>query len=750
MSSGPDEPVGITPQADSSVVRFGTFTLDLSTGELTRSGRLVPLQNQPARVLCLLVSNAGRLVTRNELRLALWSADTFVEFETALNIAVAKIRHALGDAASSPRFIETLPRRGYRFIADVRPAERSHPPVAPEAPPQTETPVVVSAPVVAPTTVNAQSSGAPAGTHPWLTWLAAVLAAGAVGVAAFWASPVPLRPDRPALALTPRLSRVTNLGTVVRAAISRDGQSLAYAVAAGARESLWIRRLDSASPVQLIEPRVGTYRRGGGLAFAPGGWVYYAWFRPDLAGVSISRVHRDGGQAEVLRNVWDLPSFDPSGRRFACITTTSSSIRDSRLLVYDADATKPRVVAMRAPPATFVQMRPAWSPDGRRLAVWTMSERTPTMRDLVVVDAQNRQERVVTSQRLHAVDGMVWLPDGEHVVVAARERASSPLRLWQIGLAAPVMRPLTTDISDYLLAGVTNDGRRLAAVRVDVARSVWVAPLADVARARQIASDAGELPDLESLAWTPDGRVLHTSAESGNADIWVLDPSRGTRQQLTTNPHDDFNPAISPDGNTIVFASDRSGPSGLWTMSAVGERSARQLTGGGDSRPTVSADGWVVFQRGVIQSAPVAIWRIPLNGGAAQQITDGTTIRPIVSPDGRLVAHYWLTSERWMLAVVPVNGGEPAKVFPLSATHCGRTVRWSPDSRALAYIDCPDGVANIWLQPLEGNPRRLTDFTSGQIDTFDWSRDGTQLAWITRNQVSDVVFVELSPGSPRS
>jgi Tol biopolymer transport system component len=185
-------------------------------------------------------------------------------------------------------------------------------------------------------------------------------------------------------------------------------------------------------------------------------------------------------------------------------------------------------------------------------------------------------------------------------------------------------------------------------------------------------------------------------------------------------------------------------------MADHGEPSARQLTNGGDSRPTVSPDGWVVFQRGVIQSAPVSVWRVPIGGGAASQITEGTTIRPVVSPDGRLVAHYWLTPERWVLAVVPVGGGAPERVFPLSITHCGRTVRWSPDSKALAYIDCPDGVTNIWLRPLDGAPRRLTDFRSGAIDTFDWSRDGTQLAWITRHQVSDVVLVELPPGAPRS
>jgi Tol biopolymer transport system component len=78
-------------------------------------------------------------------------------------------------------------------------------------------------------------------------------------------------------------------------------------------------------------------------------------------------------------------------------------------------------------------------------------------------------------------------------------------------------------------------------------------------------------------------------------------------------------------------------------------------------------------------------------------------------------------------------------------------VRWSRDSRALAYIDCVGGAANIWLRPLDGSPaRRLTNFTSGQIDAFDWSHDGSQLAWITRSQVSDVVLIELPRPTPPS
>ena len=102
-----------------TLVRFGVFTLDRATGELTREGRRVPLQDQPARVLAYLVAHHGQLVTRDELRRLLWPDGTFVDFNTGLHVSISKIRNALGDSATRPRFIETLPKRGYRFVAPV-------------------------------------------------------------------------------------------------------------------------------------------------------------------------------------------------------------------------------------------------------------------------------------------------------------------------------------------------------------------------------------------------------------------------------------------------------------------------------------------------------------------------------------------------------------------------------------------------------------------------------------------------------
>jgi cholera toxin transcriptional activator len=104
---------------DARLLRFGVFEVDLAAGELRRNGARVRLQEQPFQVLSALLENAGRVVTRDELRAEIWPADTFVDFDHSLNTAVNKIRESLGDSASSPRFVETLARRGYRFIAPV-------------------------------------------------------------------------------------------------------------------------------------------------------------------------------------------------------------------------------------------------------------------------------------------------------------------------------------------------------------------------------------------------------------------------------------------------------------------------------------------------------------------------------------------------------------------------------------------------------------------------------------------------------
>src|SRR6267378_2297086 len=116
----------MAPQIQASrVLQFGAFQVDLRAGELRKGGTRINLQEQPFQVLSMLLERPGDVLTREELRQKLWPADTFVDFDDGLNTAIKKLRDTLGDSADSPRFIETLPKRGYRFICPVNGANAS-------------------------------------------------------------------------------------------------------------------------------------------------------------------------------------------------------------------------------------------------------------------------------------------------------------------------------------------------------------------------------------------------------------------------------------------------------------------------------------------------------------------------------------------------------------------------------------------------------------------------------------------------
>src|SRR5688572_25990589 len=180
-------------------VRFGAFQLDLRTGELRKAGARINLLDQPLQVLEALLDRPGELVTRDELRQRLWPAETFVDFEHGLNAAVRRLRDALGDSAEASRFVETLPRRGYRFIAPVAspPAAASpaQPSPAPAPPPE------ASSPAEAPSTPRAVSTR----NAVWVaaSVLTAVVVVGASALLA-WRVTTPSAPaSRTVLAVLP-------------------------------------------------------------------------------------------------------------------------------------------------------------------------------------------------------------------------------------------------------------------------------------------------------------------------------------------------------------------------------------------------------------------------------------------------------------------------------------------------------------------------------------------------------------------
>ncbi len=696
------------------IVRFGEFELDLCTGELRTGDRRTLLPDQPFRILAALIRSPGSLVTRDDLRRELWPEDTFVDFEPSLNAVIRRLRKTLGDSAEAPRYVETLPRRGYRLIPSVQ----------------------------QPVPENAVSSEAPAAAR-FDKRRIAVLAAGlvalvgaALGLRSFGV-PAPRAGRTPDNAAA-RITRLTNLGTVRIASLSADGRSLAYVRTDETRESLWLRQPGAADTL-LLPPVDGLFRS----VTVGRGVVYYTLLLPDRTNVGLYRVRAAGGAQEHVADFTGPIALSGDGTRWAHISTVSFAVRESRLLIGEAGGHSDRVIAVRTPPANFATMKPAWAPGGRELAVIVENEQSPGAVELVTLDASSGRERSRMTLPLEAVDSMVWLSDGTRVF-SARRRWALPARLWMMAPGSTTLRPLTDDGSDYWLAGTTPDARRAVAVRCEAAHVLWTVDLAGANLAHRLTAGCGRLNGFEGIAWLANRVVVYPALEGENLDLYSIDVKSGERRRLTIDPADDYHPTASADGTAVAFVSHRSGRAATWIMSADGS-SPRRISDGIDSRPALAPDSsFAIVQRHGLENLPSTLWRVDTNGGEAVPVAMQQSFRPSVSPDGRWIAHYWMTPERWTLAVTPIASNLPAHTFAVARTHRSRVVRWSPDGKALAFIDSPDGNANIWLQPLGGRaPRALTRLTGASIEAFDWSRDGSRLAWTTLVEIGDLVTVAL-------
>ena len=282
------------PTHQSSKCRFGSFELDRDTVELRKRGIRIKLQEQPYRILCALLDARGEVVSRDALCRMLWPADTFVEFERSLNAAMAKLRQALGDSADNPRFVETVARRGYRFIA---PVEFDYPGV--ESPQTSSQGTPLRGTTLLDNTREASRS------HRVFAVL--TIAIALVSALAFWIVRR-IRPESPPYTVLHRLTSDTGLTT--DPAVSRDGSLLAYASDRGGGPlNIWVQQLTSVgTAIRLTHSDADDHQP----SFSPDGTQVV--FRSERDGGGIYVVPSLGGQPRLIAKEGRDPSFSPDGK----------------------------------------------------------------------------------------------------------------------------------------------------------------------------------------------------------------------------------------------------------------------------------------------------------------------------------------------------------------------------------------------------------------------------------------------------
>lgn len=783
------------------IVEFGEFSFDADSLILWRGAETVQLAPKTCELLGVLIERAPQVVSKESLMNLVW-ADTFVE-EANLTHHISALRKTLGEDKSAPKFIETIPRRGYRFIpevterragaAEITVTERVRARVVIEetefaleenqihrsnaALPSNLNEELVSADFVGdePLPARLPNAEAPFGSliksesrtalensnrfegrvperAAWIKTLrfaaaAAILIASVAGGYAFYRLFLYRAPDVFRVGTTRRL---TTTGRVALPRVSPDGRYMLYLKRDGDGRSFWIRQTATDSDVQITEPTQIDDIYGGATFTPDGNHVYFSLKRKGEPHSVLYRVPALGGApVKILENLIAAITFSPDGKQFAFLRPFPEQ-KEYALMIADADGKNERRLVARQRPTHF-NGHPAWSPDGQTILCPAVNTEGGFHYELLAVSVADRTMTPIRSQHWQNIDNAAWLPDGRGVLLVAQSESSPATQIWQVSIPGGEASQITGDTNIYGSIGLTADGRFLVASKIAQESLLWLASAENQNDLRQLTRGEDNYDGLGGIAWLPnDEKIIYQSKANGRDAIWQETPDGKNLRRLIDDLGAGF--AVSPDASSIVYQNRENENQGLWRFN-IKDGTAKRLTNGVDITPTFTPDGkTVLFSR---LGSATNLWRVSADGGEAVQLTEEfrTTSSPAVSPDGKYIALAYGKAEKTSgapesgLAIVPIEGGRSLKTFaaafPFGSIYEQVTLQWTPDGAGVNYIVLRDGVSNIWRQAAAGGePVQITDFTSGRVFNFAFSPDGKRVALARGSVTSDVVLIE--------
>lgn len=618
-------------------VRFGVFELDLRSGDLRKAGGRILLQEQPRQVLTVLLEHPGELVTRSELHQRLWPSDTFVDFEHGLNTAVKRLRDTLGDSADTPRFIETIPRKGYRFVASVLSSDGGEPSHSPGlAPP-------------------------PAGrNHQRVVWITAVVLVASVAAAGAWRWRARLAAGAGPPMKVVTLTALT--GDEYSPSFSPEGEQIAFSWNGENEDNfdIYVKMVGSAN-IRRLTSAPGF---DGDPKWDPRGkWIAFVRQSPGENGGHIYTTTPIGGSESRLSEFpvvkVDLGrvstiSWSPDSE-FLAASRMAEPGQPGGIYLVPVKGGKPRPLTQATAPA--IHSSPAFSPNGRQLAYVSCIAYSCQVHVLPLdaTFAPAGQPTQLTIQPT-AIGKLTWIRSGSAVIYDAW--AFGDTRLWRVAAdgrtppepleaAGTARLPATamstdrlaftrasfeTDIYRFDPAGssqpfltsslmdksprFSRDGKRIAfsSGRAGGTMEVWLAASNGHAP-RPLTNGPGRQQDAAS--WSPDaGQIVFESlADDGHFHLWVIDADGGVPRQLTSGPGDQNKPVWSHDGLWIYFTADDGAGRDAWRMPAAGGRKEQVTHGGAAMQVWESKDG-----KKLLYSLDNALWAVPVSGGAARQV----------------------------------------------------------------------------------------------------------------------------------
>jgi len=691
-------------------IRFGSFELDRRSGQLRNGETRQHLSDQPLAILKALAERPGELVTREELSHRLWPDGTFVSFDHGLNSAINRLREVLSDSAEYPRFIETIPRRGYRLLVPVEvvgptvPVKTVAPPLAPEGrAPRLEVGEVGRD--IAPNR-SALDPVPHRSAHGWIRprWMVAAALIIIIGGAMLLRSrrAAPTGSERVEFPILPA-EGTTFTPQSMEFALSPDGRHVAFVTVSKAGSLLWVRSLAA------LNPRLVPGTEGARNPF----WSADSQSIGFFAGQQVKTVPASG-ESQVVSFPWsssfpragELGGFAPAGSWNGQDVIVFGPSIDG--VLYQINVRKGGTpTPVTKPEPTRLHRWPSFLPDGQHFVYGSFAGPTTELR----VGSLTTTDTVVLgrfeSMGTYAAGRLFFVRGGQLMTQSLNEKTlqleGDPVRL---GVLVRNDIPIGNRFS-------VSPGGRL----------IFVPPprtepqLTWVDRGGRPVGTVGDPGVFVNLDLSPDGRQLAVAklipgAVAGTqTDIWLIDLATGTATRLTDDPGGEFDPAWSPDGKYIVFNSNRLGPWSLFMRASDGTGADLSLLHSDSFNYTVAA--WspanVMVFNAFSNENPSDLWTMSMSGDRTPKAflsSKHSEMNGTFSPDGRWIAYQSDVSGRYEIVVRPFPSKDPAQTISRDG---GMYPRWRGDGKELFFVSLDGTMMAAGFDATAGVPKTLPE-----------------------------------------